>query len=601
MGPVSLYLKDPTGARFVGGGLAEAESLLGAPLPPVPPPELEGDRPVFYVRFHPHLRTLLLRFLQGLLQEIGAQPSPVPGRPRTDTAADTAEYEAALHRVLRSVRANDRRQGLPNLFWLALTRDVAEALKELEAKTPSIRKLKYSLHPLLSSFYRRLEQGARRAVEQEGPAQAAFQAGASENSGLIDALLEDGFAFTELTIGDLDFNQFLAANKRYRLTADLFFEIYTILVRETERRLRAGDRGLLSRVARHLPGLSKQQSQTQAGVVRVMMNTQVMAYLFSDVWQTGAKLMASARLKAETEHRPPTEVMDVFLDLVAGVKRFEILCQVRDRISLLRAFDDNKALEDKESRGVRIYEFGDSAQVLNNALNATVLFLDLRGFTQTSEGQISERDLTRELYTVFDAFVPHIRRFGGTVDKFLGDGIMVTYGTQHADPLTPLNALRTAILCQETLHTMRQQGKSYFKMGVAIHYGRVYLARFIADDETVQTTVIGRSVNLAGRLVSATKKALDEDEDVPSLAPLSEFQVTVDEQGTLFNEGIAVSRAALVQMEAHLPLVHADGGASSMEYFDEQVGRRILIRYAGDAKFKGVRSSFPVYAVEAEG
>ena len=138
-------------------------------------------------------------------------------------------------------------------------------------------------------------------------------------------------------------------------------------------------------------------------------------------------------------------------------------------------------------------------------------------------------------------------------------------------------------------------------MGIAIHYGRVYLARFIADEETVQTTVIGRSVNLAGRLVSAAKKALDEDEDPPSPAPSAEFQVTVDEQGTLFNEGIAVSRAALVQMEAHLPLVHADGGASSMEYFDEQVGRRILIRYAGDAKFKGVNSSFPVYAVEAEG
>jgi hypothetical protein len=37
-----------------------------------------------------------------------------------------------------------------------------------------------------------------------------------------------------------------------------------------------------------------------------------------------------------------------------------------------------------------------------------------------------------------------------------------------------------------------------------------------------------------------------------------------------------------------------------MEYFDESIGHRILIRYAGDAKFKGVRSSFPVYEVDYE-
>ena len=54
--------------------------------------------------------------------------------------------------------------GLPSLFWLAHSRDVAECLREMEAKNPAVRKLKYSLHPLLSSFYRRLEDGARRAA-----------------------------------------------------------------------------------------------------------------------------------------------------------------------------------------------------------------------------------------------------------------------------------------------------------------------------------------------------------------------------------------------------------------------------------------------------
>jgi hypothetical protein len=45
--------------------------------------------------------------------------------------------------------------------------------------------------------------------------------------------------------------------------------------------------------------------------------------------------------------------------------------------------------------------------------------------------------------------------------------------------------------------------------------------------------------------------------------------------------------------------VHGEGGV--MEYEDETIDRRILIRYAGDAKFKGVRSSLPVYDVDYGG
>jgi hypothetical protein len=271
---------------------------------------------------------------------------------------------------------------------------------------------------------------------------------------------------------------------------------------------------------------------------------------------------------------------------------------------------DDRDLDVSASRNRRVYEFSESAAVLNNAVNATVLFLDLRGFTKTSEGQISERDLTRELYTVFDVFVPHVRRFGGTIDKFLGDGFMVTFGTQHADPLDPLNALRVAILCQETLVKLRAAGKTVYKMGIAIHYGRVYLARFVADEESTQQTVIGRNVNLAGRLSSAARKPMEEDEEQPQSA-LPKFppprpsglQTLVDRTGTLFNEGIAISRDTLVQLEAHLPLVHREDetdDSTVLEYFDESIGRRILIRYAGDAKFKGVRSSFPVYEVDYE-
>jgi class 3 adenylate cyclase len=602
MWSASLYLKDPAGARFVAGGPAEVELLLGSPLPSLPPPDREGGRSVFAVRFHPQLRTLLLRFLQGLLSQIGAEGAAPPDRAGRDLPRDQAEYEEALERLLQSVRAADRRLGLLNLCWLALTRDVAESLRELEAKSPAIKKAKYSLHPLLSSFYKRVNQSARRVVDRNCPGRVAFLAGTRENTALVDALLDDGFAFTELSISDVDFNQFLAANKRYRLSADVFFELYSILVRETERRLREGDRGLLARMARHLPDLPKEHWQTPAGAAKVMMNSHVLPYLLADAWTTGTRLMASARIKAEADKRRPAEIVDAFLDLVSGVKRFEILAHVRDQVTLHGPF--GASLDDRVSKGLRLYEFGDSATVLNSAVNASVLFLDLRGFTKTSEGHISERDLTRELYTVFDEFVPHVRRFGGTVDKFLGDGIMVNYGTNHLDPLNPLNALRTAILCQETLQRMREEGTTYFKMGIAIHYGRVYIARFIADEEAVQTTVIGRNVNLAGRLSAGAKRPLDEDEepDAAGGAAGPGMSVMVDATGTLFNEGIAISRDTLVQLESQLPLVQVEkDGRSVMEYFDEQISKRIQLSYAGDAKFKGVRSSFPVYAVSFEG
>jgi class 3 adenylate cyclase len=594
----SLFLKDPAAARFVTGGLPEAEALLGSPLPLLPPAEPDGGNWEYLVRLHPRLRAVMQRFLQGLLADIGGNTPAARAEARSREQAD---YEELLLRILRTVRLSDRREGLANLFWLAHTRDAAEHLRDLERKSPPVRRLKYSLHPLLSSFYRRVEQAARREAEREAPERLAFLLGRSENGALVDALIDDGFAVTELTVADLDFNQFLSANKRYRISGEVFYEIYSVLLRETERRLREGERGLLARLARHLPGLPREQVQSPSGLAKVMLNSHVMTYLLADAWNTGVKLMASPRLKAEGERRRPAETVDAFLDLVTGVRRFELLAHVRDHVRLLDAFQNDPAVEEKVSRGFRVYEFGEAAQVLNNAVNATVLFLDLRGFTQTSEGQISERDLTRELYGVFDVFAAHVARCGGRVDKFLGDGLMVTFGTAEPDPLDPLSALRAAVLCQESLARLRQEGQTYFRMGVSIHYGRVYLARFICDEDDVEATVIGRNVNLAARLSTAAKKALDEDEEGGEPAPVatsrSGLQVLVDEQGTLFNEGIALSSDALAQLEAHLPLVQGDQGR---EYFDETIGRRLFIRYVGDAQFKGVRSSFPVYSADYE-
>src|SRR4030042_1178238 len=116
----SLFLTDPAGARYAAGGVAEAEELFGSPLPDLPAPERDEGRDVYLVHVHSRLRILQQRFLEGQLGQIGALTL------RTgDPARDYAEYEAALVRVVRSVREADRRQGLLHLFWLAHSRDTA--------------------------------------------------------------------------------------------------------------------------------------------------------------------------------------------------------------------------------------------------------------------------------------------------------------------------------------------------------------------------------------------------------------------------------------------------------------------------------------------
>ncbi len=585
----TLYLKDPAAARYAACGLAEAEELFGSPLPDLPAPELDEGRQVFLVHVHSRLRMLQQRFLEGQLGQIGAITLRIG-----DPARDFAEYEAALVKVVASVRQSDRRQGLLNLFWMAHSLDAAEHLRALEQRSQSLRKGKQSLFPLLQSFYRRIDQDSRRAREVEGV--TAF----NESPALAASIIDDGFAFTEVSATQLDLGPFLAANKRYRLAPEVFFEMQQVLVREAEKRLREGDRGLLARVSRHLPLLPREHYLKPASLVRIVLSPPVQAYLLGDAWATGPRLVASPAIKAELERRRGAEILDTFLELSVALRRFEIVSHLRDRVESLGA-ERSLELEEKTRLGLRVYEFGEAAQVLNNAVAATVLFLDLRGFTRTSEGHISEGDLTRELYAVFDDFVPIVERFGGTVDKYLGDGMMVTWGTKRADPLDPLYALRTAVLCQESLRQKRECGRTFFTMGVAIHYGRVYLARFIASRGELHSTVIGRNVNLAGRLRSAAKRGIEEDEDQGM--PMQPRQkvplgVSVDSHGSLFNEGIALSRDTVSQLEAHLALTHGEGGV--MEYEDEAVGRRILIRYAGDARFKGVSASLPVYDASYE-
>ena len=91
-----LYLKDPAASRFVGRGHRRGRvppRLAAAPA--ASRRGRDGGREVFYVvRFHPRLRAVLQRFLQGLLTQIGAAPPAARAPGRSPREKVQAEYEA---------------------------------------------------------------------------------------------------------------------------------------------------------------------------------------------------------------------------------------------------------------------------------------------------------------------------------------------------------------------------------------------------------------------------------------------------------------------------------------------------------------------------
>jgi adenylate cyclase len=139
-------------------------------------------------------------------------------------------------------------------------------------------------------------------------------------------------------------------------------------------------------------------------------------------------------------------------------------------------------------------------------VQATVLFSDIRGFTAISDGAAPEAVVSM-LNEYFDAMVEVVFAYGGTLDKFLGDGLMAVWGTpvQSADDAG--RAVRAAVAMREalqrTVNTARaSRGEAPLSTGYGIATGLV-VAGAMGARRRQDFTVIGDTVNLASRLCGA--------------------------------------------------------------------------------------------------
>ena len=141
----------------------------------------------------------------------------------------------------------------------------------------------------------------------------------------------------------------------------------------------------------------------------------------------------------------------------------------------------------------------------------TVLFADLRGFTQLSERALPF-DIVFVLNQYLTAMSDAITRSGGYVDKFMGDGIMALFGMDAAPETGARQALAAAGEMGRALETINDSltGSlpAQLNIGIGIHTGPAILGRIGAAGQSAagrRITALGDTVNTASRLESACK------------------------------------------------------------------------------------------------
>ncbi|MGB8507610.1 MAG: adenylate/guanylate cyclase domain-containing protein, partial [Pyrinomonadaceae bacterium] len=150
----------------------------------------------------------------------------------------------------------------------------------------------------------------------------------------------------------------------------------------------------------------------------------------------------------------------------------------------------------------QILESPDSFKLGGVNQTVTVLFADIRGFTRISEHAPPEQ-VVRLLNRHFSAMSEIIFARGGTLDKYLGDGLMALFGAPQASPDDACNAVSAAVEMQREMEIINEglsaENLGEIHIGVGLHTG-VATVGYIGSERRSEYTAIGDTVNLASRL-----------------------------------------------------------------------------------------------------
>lgn len=137
--------------------------------------------------------------------------------------------------------------------------------------------------------------------------------------------------------------------------------------------------------------------------------------------------------------------------------------------------------------------------------HVTVLFADIMSFTTISE-KMDPAEVVDMLNHFFSQMVDLVFEHQGTLDKFLGDGLMVFFGAPLPVPRAAAQAVACAIAMQQRLQALKQEGATPIQgLRIGINSGEAIVGN-IGSDKRMDFTIVGDVVNVAARLLEVSRE-----------------------------------------------------------------------------------------------
>ncbi|WP_269619666.1 response regulator [Zhongshania sp. BJYM1] len=154
----------------------------------------------------------------------------------------------------------------------------------------------------------------------------------------------------------------------------------------------------------------------------------------------------------------------------------------------------------------RLLDDNDGLQLGGELRQVTILMADIRGFSALSQ-QLGPEQCVKLLNNYFGAMTEVIQRFRGTVDEFVGDGILVIFGAPLSDQDDCDRALACAVAMQLAIQDVNKLNRAdnlpEITMGIGLNTGDV-VAGNVGSELRSKYGVVGHNVNLTGRIESCT-------------------------------------------------------------------------------------------------